>query len=65
MELETGLTTIGNERAQRVLRAMIGVFEMVFPERIRATYVDGSYADGTEVTTSDLAEYVLHWSERD
>ncbi len=36
------------------LCGVVGIFEMVFDNRIRSYYVEGSYADGTEVTASDL-----------
>jgi hypothetical protein len=37
-----------------VARGLVGIFEMAFSGRLRSYYVDGSYADGTVVTTSDV-----------
>lgn len=43
-----------NERTNPVLRATIGMFEQVFPGQIRACYIEGSYADQSAVSTSDI-----------
>ena len=37
-----------------LLQNIIKIFEAEFPQRIRAYYVEGSYADASSVTTSDL-----------
>jgi len=37
-----------------LLRGFIGIFETAFPGRVRVCYVDGSYADGSGVATSDV-----------
>ncbi|MBA3947188.1 MAG: hypothetical protein H0X37_21835 [Herpetosiphonaceae bacterium] len=36
------------------LQGLVAIFEALFPQRIRAYYVEGSYADQSAVTTSDL-----------
>lgn len=41
-------------RLNRILGGILDLFALVFPGRVRACYVDGSYADGTSVFTSDL-----------
>ena len=43
-----------SDRAERALQQIIGDFEAAFPNRVRAYYVDGSFADGTGLATSDL-----------
>jgi len=37
-----------------LLKGIIGLAEMVFPKRVRAYYLTGSYAEGTAVSRSDL-----------
>ena len=43
-----------NEQTNDALRATIGIFETTFPGQVRGYYVEGSYADQSEVTTSDI-----------
>lgn len=43
-----------NEQVDNALRATIGIFETTFPEHICGYYVEGSYADQSEVVTSDI-----------
>lgn len=49
LSASTGSTTVDD-----MLRGIIGIFEMMFPDRIHTYYIEGSYANGTEVTASDL-----------
>lgn len=44
----------GNAYIDNAVRRVGDVFETAFPQRIRSYYVEGSYADGTEVPTSDV-----------
>jgi len=46
--------TTGSERADTVLRGIIGIYEAVFPDRVRGYYLEGSYADGIGIATSDI-----------
>ena len=46
--------TTGSERADTVLRGILGVYEAVFPGRVRGYYLEGSYADGIGIATSDI-----------
>ncbi len=46
--------TISRDVIDGALRATIAALEAAFPGRIRGYYVEGSYADGTGVATSDL-----------
>jgi hypothetical protein len=43
-----------NTQVDQVLAGMVGILEMMFPERIRGYYLGGSYASGTAVATSDI-----------
>lgn len=47
-------TSMGNPRIDETVRSLIGIFEAVFPSRIRGYYIEGSYADATAVATSDI-----------
>ena len=46
--------TVGNKRIDQLLQGVVGVFERVFPNRIRGYYIIGSYANQTAVSTSDI-----------
>jgi hypothetical protein len=53
--MEIGLlNSTNNPQADEILRGVIGICEMTFPERVRAYYLVGSYQEGTAVTRSDL-----------
>ena len=53
------LNSTGNQRVDNILRGVIGIFETIFPDRIRGYYLVGSYADGTAVSTSDIDMKIL------
>ncbi len=44
----------GDATADRIMHAVVGIFETTFNGRLRSCYIDGSYADGTETARSDL-----------
>jgi hypothetical protein len=44
----------GDERIDTILRGLVGIWEMVFPGRIRAYYLTGSYSDGSALPSSDI-----------
>lgn len=48
------LKSTGNPKVDEVLRGGIGIFEIVFENRIRGYYLVGSLADGTAVSSSDI-----------
>jgi hypothetical protein len=50
----TRFTQTGNTHIDRVLHEAIVRLEAAFPQRIRACYIEGSHANGTALTTSDL-----------
>ena len=50
----TLLDSTGSERIDRLLREVVSRFERAFPERIRGCFVEGSYADASAVTSSDV-----------
>jgi predicted nucleotidyltransferase len=50
----TLLNTSGHQPIDNIIRGLIGIFEAAFPERIRAYYLAGSYADGSAVPSSDI-----------
>jgi hypothetical protein len=49
----------GNSRVDECLRAYIALIEAIFPRRMRAYYLLGSYADNTAVPTSDVDLFVV------
>jgi hypothetical protein len=53
------LYSTGDDQADTILRGIIGVWESVFPDRIRGYYLTGSYSDGSATTASDLDLYIL------
>ena len=53
------LTTTDNPTADRILQGLVGILEAVFPGRIRGYYLEGSYADQTALTTSDIDLIIL------
>jgi hypothetical protein len=48
------VASLGGTAVDEALRGLIGVFELAFSGRIRAYYVEGSYADRSAVATSDI-----------
>ena len=48
------LNSTRNENVDAVLSGVVSVFEGAFAGRVRGYYVDGSLADGSGVTTSDV-----------
>jgi predicted nucleotidyltransferase len=48
------LSPTGHEAVDEALRQTIAAFEAAFPGRVRGYYMEGSYADGTGIATSDL-----------
>jgi predicted nucleotidyltransferase len=61
-------TSSGSRPVDDALRNAIGIFETAFPGRIRAYYVEGSYADRSAVATSDIDLAIVfkdHFVDRD
>ncbi len=48
------INSTNNIPADRTLQQLIEAFEATFPTRIRAYYIEGSYANSTNVASSDL-----------
>src|SRR5688572_14651210 len=44
----------GHPQIDTILRGLIGIYQVVFPARLRCVYVVGSYRDGSAVPGSDL-----------
>src|SRR3954462_4804767 len=53
------LTSTGDDRADAILCGVVGLWEAVFPDRIRGYYLSGSYANATATPTSDLDLTIL------
>jgi predicted nucleotidyltransferase len=49
----------GDSRIDHILKAIIGYCELLFPERIRGYYLQGSYATGDATSMSDIDMTVL------
>ncbi|MCU0533170.1 MAG: hypothetical protein MUD14_04645 [Hydrococcus sp. Prado102] len=48
-----------NPKIDRILQGTIGIFEQVFPDRIRGYYLRGSYGNGSNIPNSDLDLYAI------
>ena len=59
MSIVVLLNTTGKEKVDEIICGIIGIFETVFPDRIRGYYLTGSYSDGSAVTTSDIDIYIV------
>ena len=44
----------GDERIDRFLQGLVGIYMQTFPGRIRSFYLTGSYADGSSISLSDI-----------
>jgi hypothetical protein len=49
----------GNPQVDSILRGLISLYEMLFPERIRGYYLLGSYMDASAGAISDIDLYIL------
>ena len=49
----------GNPQVDNILGGTIGILESLFPDRIRAYYLHGSFADGTGIETSDIDLFLV------
>jgi nucleotidyltransferase-like protein len=50
---------IGDQRVDKVVRGVAGVFGQLFPDRIRGCYLRGSRASGTSTAGSDIDMFVV------
>ena len=54
------LAQTGDSQVDQALRGLVGIFETIFPGRIRGYYIIGSYADGTAIpTASDVDGFIV------
>lgn len=53
------LHSTGEARIDAILCGLIGLFETIFPARIRGYYLLGSFADGTALPDSDIDLFML------
>jgi hypothetical protein len=51
--------TTGNQQVDNILRALISLYELLFPGRIRGYYLIGSYSDASAGSISDIDMYIL------
>ena len=54
MNIITLTNSIGQLRIDQIMRGVVGIYELTFPDRIRCSYLIGSYTDGSAVPLSDL-----------
>ena len=54
MDKSSLLFSTGIPQVDEIIRGSIGILETLFPNRIRAYYLVGSYADGGYTSTSDI-----------
>lgn len=47
------INSTGNRQVDDILRGIVGLFEMAFPNRIRGYYLCGSYIDGSAIPCED------------
>jgi hypothetical protein len=55
----TILGSAGHPQVDKLLSGIIGLFELIFPQRIQAYYLVGSYADGSATPLSDIDVRVI------
>jgi hypothetical protein len=53
------LNSTDHPKVDDILRGIVGLFETIFPERVRGYYLIGSYADGSAVASSDIDVFVV------
>jgi hypothetical protein len=53
------LHSTGDEKVDAVLEGVIGLYELLFPQRVAGYYLTGSLSDGTAMPGSDIDLFVL------
>lgn len=53
------LESTGDPHCDKITSGVIGIFESVFPDRVRGYYLRGSRASGTSIVGSDIDLYVI------
>jgi len=53
------INPLGDAQVDDILHGLVGIYEAVFPDRIRAYYLTGSHVDRTTIALSDLDLLVL------
>lgn len=59
MEPQALAISTGNQQIDDILRGTIGILETLFPGRIKAYYLHGSFFDHTGIATSDIDLFVV------
>ncbi len=59
MEMPTLYVSTDHPQVDNILRGTIGILETLFPERIHAYYLHGSFADNTGIETSDIDLFLV------
>lgn len=57
------LYSTGESKIDEIIRGIIGITELIFPEQVRGYYLTGSYGNGSAVASSDLDLCVIFKGE--
>jgi predicted nucleotidyltransferase len=57
------ISPTGDRQVDDIIRGVVGIYEAVFPARVRGYYLTGSRADGSAAALSDIDLYVVFKGE--
>jgi predicted nucleotidyltransferase len=63
MALPELLASTGHLQIDQIIQGVIGVFDLVFPDRLLGCYLQGSCADGQVTTLSDIDMAIVFHGE--